>query len=336
MLLIAVVHPQAMAKEIWYCPMHPQYTSDKAGKCPICGMDLVKKEGHAHVAGVGIPDHAVVAVSRAQEQLMGIHVALAERRVMTKTIRVPGTVAYDQDLYKAEQEYVEALITFERLNRRISKGNIAVKDAKRRLQWLEWELRHMGTSDAAIETLQSTKDVDHDLLLGSSTGTVWIYAQIFESDLGFVDVGQKALVEVPSFAEKFEGIVRSVDPMVDAVSRTVRVRIELKKVRSELKPNMLVNVTMVIDLNSGLAVPRDAVLDTGMQKIVFVQKDHGTFEPRVVKTGFEADGFIDVTSGLSEGEKVAVEGNFLLDSESRLQASISGGADAGGEHQHGQ
>jgi len=113
--------------------------------------------------------------------------------------------------------------------------------------------------------------------------------------------------------------------MIDPMTRTSRVRIALPSYRGELSLNMYVNVDIPVEMDNTLAVPRESIMDTGINKIVFVQTQEGIFEPRHITTGFEGDGFVAVKSGLKEGERIAVSGNFLLDSESRMQAAWAGG-----------
>jgi multidrug efflux pump subunit AcrA (membrane-fusion protein) len=149
-----------------------------------------------------------------------------------------------------------------------------------------------------------------------------VYAQVFEDDLVFIKVGQKAIVEVPAYHQKYEGEVISIDSTVDETSRTIRVRIWFKQANQRrFKTNMFVNVEFPVKLKGALIVPRDAVMDTGTRKIVFVCKAGNSFEPREIQTGMETDDGFEVKSGLKEGERIVVSGNFLLDSESRVQAS---------------
>jgi len=98
---------------------------------------------------------------------------------------------------------------------------------------------------------------------------------------------------------------------------------------------MYVNVTINIDLGETIAIPEDAVFDTGTKKITFVDKGQGLFEPRDVTVGAKADGYYELKSGVSEAEVVVINGNFLIDSESRLKAALQD-IDSSGGHQHGQ
>jgi multidrug efflux pump subunit AcrA (membrane-fusion protein) len=114
---------------------------------------------------------------------------------------------------------------------------------------------------------------------------------------------------------------------VDESSRTIRVRIWLKQNDQKLfKANMFVNVVIPVVLNEAVFVPREAVMDTGIRKIVFVLHDQDSFEPREILTGVETDDGYEVRSGLKAGERIVVSGNFLLDSESRVQAGLEQGA----------
>lgn len=101
----------------------------------------------------------------------------------------------------------------------------------------------------------------------------------------------------------------------------------------------LIGIRSVVVTKKSL-VPRDAVMDTGVRKVVFVQKDERTFEPREIQTGRQTDDGYEVTSGLKEGERIAVSGTFLLDSESRLQASLEQATQTDttkkGDQTHGQ
>ena len=153
----------------------------------------------------------------------------------------------------------------------------------------------------------------------------WIYAQVLESDLGFIAPGQKVLATIPVYQETIEGVVRIIAPLVDPNTRTSRVRIELPEYQGELSVNMYVNVDMPVELDESIVIPREAMMDTGLNKIIFVQIQQGIFEPRKITTGVEGDGMVAVKSGLKEGETIVTSGNFLLDSESRLQGSLTGG-----------
>jgi Cu(I)/Ag(I) efflux system membrane fusion protein len=315
-------------KQAWYCPMHPWIKSDKPGVCPICGMALVPWHAHhEQESSTTIPGYVPVDISQEKQQLAAIRTAIVGKKTVTKTIRAAGIVAYDQDLYKAETQYVEDYIALKRLDRRVNQGSYPIIDAQRKLKEEELDLIHMGATKEVIDQIQKNQFPDHTLLVPHGQGAV-IFAQIFGSDLGFIDVGQKARVEIPDYQEAYDGVVKSIDPIIDPDSRTARVRIYIPA-NGELHSNEFVRISMPVELEEAIVIPRDAVMDTGGHKIVFVEKTEGTFEPRIIHTGWETDDGFEVKSGLKEGEHIVISGNFLLDSEARVQAVLQEGGGNG-------
>jgi Cu(I)/Ag(I) efflux system membrane fusion protein len=311
----------------WFCPMHPWIKSDKPGVCPICGMALVPWHSHAKETSTGIPGYVPVELSQEKQQLAAIRTATVSKKTVTKTIRAAGIVAYDPDLYKAETQYVEDYIALKRLDRRVNQGSYTIIDAQRKLNEEELDLIHMGATQEVIDQLHKNLFPDHSLVVTHGQGAV-IFAQIFGSDLGFIDVGQKASVEIPDYNETYDGTVKSIDPIIDPDSRTARVRIYINA-NGELHSNEFVRVSMPVELEEAIVIPRDAVMDTGVRKLVFVETEEGKFEPRVIHTGWTTDDGFEVKSGLKEGERIVVSGNFLLDSEARVQADLEEGGGNG-------
>jgi RND family efflux transporter MFP subunit len=159
------------------------------------------------------------------------------------------------------------------------------------------------------------------LLPGKS---VWVYAQVYEYEAPLVARGQKIEVTVPSIPGRiFEAQVATIDPVLDPTTRTVRVRALVQTPDENLRPESFVQVRITVPLGEQLALPREAVLDTGDHQIVFVVRDGADFEPRSVGLGREAEGYYEVLSGLSEGEEVVTSANFLIDSESRFRSALA-------------
>jgi Cu(I)/Ag(I) efflux system membrane fusion protein len=153
---------------------------------------------------------------------------------------------------------------------------------------------------------------------------VWILADIHESDLPRIRTGQMAQVSLTSVpGRSWLGRVTFVSPTLDPATRTAKVRIELDNPGGILKPDMFADVVLQEPIGAVVSVPDSAVLQTGTRAIVFVSRGDGEFEPRQVVTGSKTDGFYEIRSGVAPGEKVAVDANFLIDSESRLKAAIS-------------
>ncbi len=165
---------------------------------------------------------------------------------------------------------------------------------------------------------------------------VWVTADIYEQDISRIHVGQKARMELSSFpGELHNGKVQFIYPVLDAGSRTLRVRLEFKNKTDRngprLRPGMSGSVYLDLPRTTGLLAPAEAVVDTGETHYLFVVKAGGHFEPRMVKVGARVKDRVEILSGVSEGETVVTTGNFLIDSESRLRAAIEGQTSPGGD-----
>ena len=257
---------------------------------------------------------------------------------------------YSPELAAAQQEYLLALENNRRLAGspfpEIASGSVRLLEATRtRLKW--WDI-----TDAQIAKLEANgvirktmtlyspytgvvtmkKVVEgmrimagEELLQISDLSRVWVNADIYEYDLPLVREGQGAVVEVPSLpGRQFNGKITYVYPYLENESRTVKARIEFANPDLALKPEMFTNVVIAIAPRLGvLAIPGNAVLRSGKGATVFVSLGEGRFEPRSVETGISDDhDFLEITSGLQEGEAVVTSAQFLLDSESRLQEAF--------------
>ena len=324
----------ASAKRIlyWTDPMLPGYKSDKPGKSPM-GMDLVPVYEESHVGNAAAPEgYAAVLVTPQKQQLIGVKTALVQRRLLTNMIRVVGTVAHDPELYQAQAESIQATQALEKAKQ---SGNVEVMEQAQQLaESAHIRLRHLGISEELIREMATWKEPEHALLYAHAGEPVWVYAQVYEVDLPAVRVEQEVTVTVPALpGQMFHGAVRAIDSMVDAMTRTTRVRAQLQDPQGLLKPDMYVNVELASEVGTVLAIPEEAVFNTGTRQIVFVDKGQGLFEPCDVTVGAKGGGFYELKSGVSEGESVVTSGNFLIDSESRLKAALEGMA-SGGESQH--
>ena len=155
--------------------------------------------------------------------------------------------------------------------------------------------------------------------------SVWVLADLYEINVPFVKIGDPATISLSYDPGKvFKGRVSFINPNVDEKSRTVKVRIVLDNPSGTLKPDMYAEVGLGGQLGYGVAVPDSAVMGTGEREMVFIAKGDGLFEPREVKTGVKVRGFYEIRSGVKAGEDVVTGANFLLDSESKLKAAISG------------
>jgi Cu(I)/Ag(I) efflux system membrane fusion protein len=167
---------------------------------------------------------------------------------------------------------------------------------------------------------------------------VWVEADVYESEASLVEVGQEARLVLPaSGGQGCPGRVSYIYPTVEVKTRTVKARLECGNPGLRLKPDMYVDVEIAVPTAEVLAVPQEAVLDSGVRQVVFVEEEEGRFLPREVTVGPRAGGYYPVISGLQEGESVVSSPNFLIDSESRFQAAIEAmkdKTDEGAGHLH--
>jgi Cu(I)/Ag(I) efflux system membrane fusion protein len=261
----------------------------------------------------------------------------------------PLLTLYSPDLVTSQEEYLLALRTRDQLAnsslpeaRNGSQG--LVEAARRRL--LLWDLtprqlralEERGTPQTYL-TLHapiSGTVVEKEVVRGmrvepgmklyrlADLSTVWLYADLYEYEIPLVREGQEVTITLSYYpGETFTGKVTYVYPYLDTQTRTNRVRLEFPNPHGKLKPGMYANGEIEIDLGTVLTVPESAVLQSGLRQLVFVDQGQGIFVPREVKLGVKADSRFVVLGGLTAGERVVTSGNFLLDSESKLQAATS-------------
>ena len=149
---------------------------------------------------------------------------------------------------------------------------------------------------------------------------VWILADVFGPDADYVRPGMDVEVSLPGRVRVLRAkISQDVLPQFDGARQSLQVRLELDNPQYLLRPDMFVDVEVPITFPSAIAVPVEAVLDSGVKKTVFVERSAGVFEPRLVETGWRSGGTVEIVKGLSSGERIVVSGTFLLDSESRIR-----------------
>jgi membrane fusion protein, copper/silver efflux system len=265
----------------------------------------------------------------------------------------PLFTLYSPDLVATQQEYLLALKARERLAEssipEVRAGAVSlVQASKSRLSLWDisddqiHEMEKTGEFKKAL-TLYSPysgfvikKDInegmkvmpDKELYTIADLSNVWVNVDIYEYDIPLINVGQSASLNLSyDPGQFFTGKVSYIYPYLDEKTRTLKVRLEFPNPDFKLKPDMYVNAEIKVDAGKHLAVPEDAVLNSGIRKVVFVDKGSGHFESKEVKLGAKMGGYYQVLSGLNEGEKVASSSAFLLDSESRLSEAM--GAMAG-------
>jgi len=149
---------------------------------------------------------------------------------------------------------------------------------------------------------------------------VWILADMFSNEANSFHPGAIARVTVSGQGKTFTARVSDVLPEIDPSTRTLKLRLEADNPGFVLRPDMYVDVELPVARPAGLTVPQDAVIDSGNEQRVFVERSGGVFEPRPVQTGWRSGDRIEIVQGLAEGERVVTAGTFLVDSESRLKS----------------
>ncbi len=313
----------AKKKTMYHCPMHPNFTSDKQRPCPICGMDLVviEEETQApHSNTEPVAGYTTVAISPERQQLIGVKTAIVARQNLTKRIRAVGRVSNDPSLYNAQQEYITTLRHYNEMKSEVSPE--VTDRSKSMVDSARFKLKLLGLSDSQIDAIGKRAEPDVSLITTSGQSSAWVYAEIFEYDLAYVRPGQTALVTIPASRRELIGSVQSIDPILNTETRSARARIYIGSTLGLLRSEAYVNVSIAVPVGTVLAVPEDAVLDTGTRMIIFIDKGNGHFEPREVNLGEKVDTYFVIRSGIKEGERVVTSANFLIDSESQLKAAL--------------
>ena len=154
----------------------------------------------------------------------------------------------------------------------------------------------------------------------SDLSTIWVVADIYENELSVIKVGDTAKIQLSYYPGKeLTSKIDFVSPTLSSETRTAQIRFSIPNSGGKLKPGMFTDVELKINLGNRLAVPDEAVIDTGLRQIVYVDKGDGHFEPRAITSGLRAEKLVEVLAGLKAGEKVASSANFLIDSEAKLK-----------------
>ncbi|HAM36361.1 MAG TPA: hypothetical protein DCP85_10605 [Elusimicrobia bacterium] len=308
----------ADARPLYYRhPMRPDVSSP-APKKDEMGMDYIPVYSEEK-SGVPVEGQAAMVLSEESRQMIGMKSEPVERRDLAVVVRASGKVAYDPELYNTLSEYKEAVRAREKVKDSPYPDALERADALVRASTLR--LRQLGLTDAQIEA-SAHEAAATNLLIGGGGGSVWVYAQIYEYEIGLVKAGQSAEITTPAYPGRvFRGVVKSVDSILSAETRSLKARIEVPDPKGLFKLEMYVDAAIRSNLGRRLALPESALLDTGERQIVFVDLGAGRIEPREVIVGQKAEGYYDLLSGASQGEKVVTSANFLIDSESKLKAA---------------
>ena len=263
----------------------------------------------------------------------------------------PVLEIYSPELVATEKEFLLAINNLKQIQK---SGNLnAIGHAQSLLEAARTRLSYWEMTDSQIEELENTQNVRKTIIQYSKysgiitkkyvhvghwampgediydiadLSTVWVIANVYESDVKFIKNGQHAEISTSAYPEEiFNAKVNFVEPIFDASSRTLQVRIDVSNPGNRLKPDMYVKVKLNTFYDQLLAVPKDAVIRKGEHDIVYLETKKGVYLPKQVKVMFEQDGYYAISEGISEGDIIVTSGGFLIDSESQIKAGMTSG-----------
>jgi Cu(I)/Ag(I) efflux system membrane fusion protein/cobalt-zinc-cadmium efflux system membrane fusion protein len=261
---------------------------------------------------------------------------------------------YSPDLVSSEQEYLLARKNQEAFARPMpgheNMPGMATQESGWLMQAAVQRLQQFGVGQEEIANLEKSGNAERNLTVYSPVSgyiternalpnayvqpemklysiadlsTVWVYANVFQDDVGRLKPGDAAKVTLDAYPGRtFSGRIDQILPQVDQTTRTVKVRLVMANPGLALKPGMYVNVDIAAQLGRQLVVPASAVLQSGQRAVAFIDHGQGNLEPREVTTGPQMAGSIVILSGLKPGDRVVSSANFLVDSEAQLQAAF--------------
>jgi len=315
-------HTHETLEEYFTCAMHPEVVRNKPGNCPVCGMRLIKKSRRSvsnQTSGKVSDDVRELAISPRERILANVSTTEVKERPFIKTVRTVGVVAFNRDLYIAEQEFLSA----KRLALRNQEGTSEVvrTQAMETLRAARQKLTLLGMSSAEIQRLGRRGRADRGLYLPDARSGLWLHATIYEQDRGWVAAGDDVEIVTNAYpAKPLQGKIVAITPVVDALTRSFTARIHIKNPGDILAPAMFASTKIRRSIGTFLSIPISSVMFTGERTIVWVEIDQNRFVPRKVQLGERTKEFIVVLGGLKEGEQVVSQGGFLLDSEAKLHA----------------
>ena len=245
------------------------------------------------------------------------------------------------------------LVTLDTLDRQTKGGADApaqIKAAAGSIQLAIDRLLNVGLSAVQIEEIRRTREVPTDFrILAPAAGfvlsrnaspgqkfnrgedwyriadlsRVWILADVFPNEAQYLRPGVRARVSLPQPKKTLVARVAEVLPQFDAGTRTLKVRLEADNPGYAFRPDMFVDIELLVALPPAISVAADAVLDSGLRKTVFVDRGEGFFEPREVEIGWRFGDRVEITRGLEAGERIVASGTFLVDSESRMKLAAA-------------
>lgn len=314
---------------------------------------MVKRQAlHRQIRTVGTVDYDETRITDVNTKIAGwVEKLFVDYTGQEVKKGQPLLEIYSPELVAAQEEYLTSLDYVKQL-----KGTATddvIKGAKDLLQAAQKRLLYWDITQAQIDALEKNRTVTRTMTIYSpqegvvthkavnegahiqagqhlyriaALDRVWVYADIYEFEIPWVKVGQKAEVVLPSLpGTKLMGKVTYIFPFLESKTRTVKVRMAFDNPGFDLKPDMFANVKIKpVVSKDAVVVPTQAVIHSGERNVVIMDLGEGRFMPREIEVGVEADGVYEVLKGLSEGDHIVTSAQFLIDSESNLKAALGG------------
>ncbi|MBL7852432.1 MAG: efflux RND transporter periplasmic adaptor subunit [Cyclobacteriaceae bacterium] len=371
-------HDQAEATEVYTCPMHPEVTQPGPGKCPVCGMDLVKKASPtAANHGLMLTDSQIrlanITTRKVAQRKMGnsllLNARLAANQETSEVVssRTAGRIdrlyiketgqplrtgaafleLYSENLLTLQKEYLLALDQAAAVDQRYE----AFVASSRK------KLIRFGLTEAQVDELKRTRATQERITFLAPVGglvteilvaegqyveegtplyrvedirRLWVEAELYPAEANAIRTGEKVEVNIPGITrEPLSASVSFISPEYRDNAQVVILRATLDNPALAYRPGMPAEVVVRHSVRPAISVPADAVIRSSGNAHVFVLTDKNTFERRMVRVGLEDASYLEILSGLQEGDEVVVTGAYLLHSEMILK-----GIGSQTSHQH--
>lgn len=266
------------------------------------------------------PEGKVIHLIQEQLQSSLIQMVKVQRKALDTKVEVLGTIASDTD--QVIQVRPETAGTLEKymvsIGDMVEMGQLLAryKTESHSNEIKELKANHKGVIVGLYVEMGDHLDPSVPVITIADTSRLRCVLDVYEKDIGKIKKGQEVKVKVSAFPNKiFSGRVNYVSPRVDENSRTVKVRVDIENPRSELKFGMFVAAQIKIGIQHAVMIPDSAVQEVEGKSITFVAKGNQAFVPRSVTLGERSNGFVEIISGLREGETIISKGGFILKSE---------------------
>jgi hypothetical protein len=314
----------APAKELYHCPMHPDYVAAEPGTCPICGMELVRIPDKSLTPG-DRQDRVSVELRPEQRRILGIEVSEVAEIQMHRTVRAIGRVSMSPpSRIEAPCDGVVGQVD----KNPGATGALRIQAGEKILS-IACPSGNVALTAPAPLVLLTVPPPGAQVAQGKELctfidlSTIYVLAEVKSGDIPFVRSGIVVNASIAAYPGKvWQGKIVEGSQQFDERSQTLIVKFQFANDQAQIWQGMLANIELESPIGQALAIPESAVVADGEKTIAFVEKSPNQFEPRPIEIGFQDHSLVEVKKGLASGERVVTTATFLLDSESRMRALV--------------